>query len=266
MSKKYHRPLDTGSQHTSITSINRWVKKDKEWVRRKKLRRGQRSSYIGRMRFVTPTPESMPTFYLRMLLNVVKGPRSFEDFRRVDGVLHPTYKMACFALGLIEDDSEWDQALREAAMSKSAKRMRQLFVIILTACFPLQPQQLWRDHCVSMSEDFAHRRGGTGATVLPCDINQALLDIEKRLHDFPVSSLGSYGLESPAPTGEDETVRCREVQDALDFDITGERILAVKIKDSLNHEQRIVFEKIDTSAASDVGGFFYHGMWRFRDW
>ena len=96
---------------------------------------------------VSPTSVTMEVFYLRMLLHVTKGPRSFEDLRTVEGVLYPSYKAACFARGLIEDDSEWHEALKEAELFKSPEQMRQLFVVILTACFPLDPAKLLQDFC-----------------------------------------------------------------------------------------------------------------------
>ena len=51
--------------------------------------------------------------YLRLLLTVVRGPRSFEDLRTVDGVQYPTFKGACIALRLLEDDGEWIAMFRD---------------------------------------------------------------------------------------------------------------------------------------------------------
>jgi hypothetical protein len=42
-----------------------------------------------------------------MLLNIVKGPQSFKDIRTVNSVLYPTFKLACYALGLLDDEEEW---------------------------------------------------------------------------------------------------------------------------------------------------------------
>ncbi len=55
-------------------------------------------------------------YYLRMLLNYVKGATSYEHLRTVDGREHDTFKDACIAMGLLEDDNEWDQALEEAGV------------------------------------------------------------------------------------------------------------------------------------------------------
>jgi hypothetical protein len=37
----------------------------------------------------------------------IKGSKSFEDLRTVNGQVHPTFKAACLALGLLEDDNQW---------------------------------------------------------------------------------------------------------------------------------------------------------------
>ena len=104
---------------------------------------GGTAAYIGRMRFIPPTADAMDAYHLRMLLNVVVGPKKNSDLKMVDGEMCESYKRACFVRGLIEDDAEWDQCLTEATtMTAMPAQIRQLFVIILTSGFPLNPAQL----------------------------------------------------------------------------------------------------------------------------
>ncbi|XP_039969990.1 uncharacterized protein LOC120781834 [Bactrocera tryoni] len=56
----------------------------------------------------TVNPRQTECFYLRLLLVNVTGPLLFQDIRKVDGQQYPTYKDACLALGLLEDDNHWD--------------------------------------------------------------------------------------------------------------------------------------------------------------
>jgi hypothetical protein len=79
----------------------------KQWIMRK------RSFAIGRMYY---DPTSGERYYLRMLLNCVKGATSYEHLRTVDGRNHDTFKDACIAMGLLAYDNEWDQALEEASV------------------------------------------------------------------------------------------------------------------------------------------------------
>ncbi len=71
----------------------------------------KRGFAIGRMYYAHVT--SGERYYLRMLLNYVKGATSYEHLRTVDGRDHDTFKDACIAMGLLVDDNEWHQALEE---------------------------------------------------------------------------------------------------------------------------------------------------------
>ena len=84
------------------------------------------------MYFVHPTAGER--YYLRMLLNVVYGATSFENLQTVNGQLYGTFKEACAALGLLQNDKEWDQCLTEVAQIQSGKQLRNLFAILLLFC------------------------------------------------------------------------------------------------------------------------------------
>ncbi len=49
-----------------------------------------------------------------MLLNIICGVTSFESLCIVGEILYPSFKEACNALGLLQDDEEWNQCLKEA--------------------------------------------------------------------------------------------------------------------------------------------------------
>ncbi|GLT26173.1 hypothetical protein SLA2020_012580 [Shorea laevis] len=84
----------------------KFVWNGKEWTKRK------RGRTIGRITYAHPT--SGERYYLRILLNVVQRPRSYKEFKNVNGTQHTTFKQACYALGLISDDKEWNDAIDEA--------------------------------------------------------------------------------------------------------------------------------------------------------
>ncbi|XP_035844552.1 uncharacterized protein LOC110928801 [Helianthus annuus] len=84
-----------------------WHEKERVWEPHKGL-----FQTIGRIYYVSPTMGEK--YYLRMLLNVVRGPRGFKEIRTVDGVEHPTYMSACKALSLLGDDVEWVDAVHQA--------------------------------------------------------------------------------------------------------------------------------------------------------
>ncbi|XP_028757289.1 uncharacterized protein LOC114716449 [Neltuma alba] len=76
-----------------------YQKNKRQWKERKK------GFAVGRINHVSASVGEL--YYLRILLTKVKGPSSFEDIRTVDGVIHPTFRAACLALGLLDDDAEY---------------------------------------------------------------------------------------------------------------------------------------------------------------
>ncbi|XP_072073940.1 uncharacterized protein [Arachis hypogaea] len=69
-------------------------------------------SVIGRIFYVPP--RSGKSYYLRLLLNYVKGATSYEEIRTLDGVMYATFKDACYARGLLDNDKEYVDAIKEA--------------------------------------------------------------------------------------------------------------------------------------------------------
>ncbi|XP_024156320.1 ATP-dependent DNA helicase PIF2-like [Rosa chinensis] len=65
----------------------RWIGKHKTWEERQ-----TNQKVIGRI--YTVSPSEGEKFYLRVLLNHVRGPTSYEDLRTVDGISQPTFKKA----------------------------------------------------------------------------------------------------------------------------------------------------------------------------
>ncbi|KAM3281386.1 hypothetical protein P3S67_028407 [Capsicum chacoense] len=78
-----------------------------------------------------------------MLLNFVKGSTSFESIRTINRVSYKTYKEACYALGLLEDDKEWNDCLAKAACWASGNELRNLFITILIHCQLSDSAKLW---------------------------------------------------------------------------------------------------------------------------
>lgn len=67
--------------------------KEREW-------RPCKSGYsIGCLYFVAPWAGEL--HYLRILLYIIKGPKSLNDLKTIGGTVFPTFKYACYALGLI---------------------------------------------------------------------------------------------------------------------------------------------------------------------
>ncbi|XP_071718447.1 uncharacterized protein [Rutidosis leptorrhynchoides] len=85
-----------------------WQQDAKIWTRRK-----IGSGSVGRIHHVSPSSGEL--FYLRILLNKVRGPKSYEDIRTVNGKVYDTFKQACYEMGLLDDDQEYIDGIKEAS-------------------------------------------------------------------------------------------------------------------------------------------------------
>ncbi|GKF49656.1 ATP-dependent DNA helicase PIF1-like protein [Tanacetum coccineum] len=145
-----------------------WHEQSKLWKKRKQRK------CIGRI--VYSSPASGERYYLRMLLNVVRGVFGFEELMTVNKRVCATFKEACFEYGLLHDDKEWSHAIAEASLWALGPQLRDLFVTMLIFCDVSRPQKLWEESWQTLSEDilankqknfyFVYGPGGTGKTFL----------------------------------------------------------------------------------------------------
>ena len=93
-----------------------WNPKDKIWIQKKQKNQIERIIYIH--------PSSSELYYLRILLNVIKRSKSYDEIKIINSILHPTFRSACNTLGLLGDDGEWHEALNEASYWASSSELR----------------------------------------------------------------------------------------------------------------------------------------------
>jgi len=127
-----------------------WKANERRWSPRKL------GVSIGRIHFVPPGCGEK--FYLRMLLNHVKGPTSYDEIKIVANFKYNTFKEACFALGLLEDDKEFIHALNQAAQWGTANFLRRLFVALLVSNQFSQPDVVWEKTWEHLSDDVLSRQ------------------------------------------------------------------------------------------------------------
>jgi hypothetical protein len=111
----------------------------------------KRGFAIGHTYYAHPTLGEH--YYLRMLLNCVKGATSYEHLRTMDGTEHDTFKDACIAMGLLADDNEWHQALEETGVWALRRQLHDMFASMLMFCEVTNPRQLWDAHWEFLSDD-----------------------------------------------------------------------------------------------------------------
>ncbi|XP_042961368.1 uncharacterized protein LOC122296047 [Carya illinoinensis] len=127
-----------------------WDSQCRIWTPRKK-----KKTVIGRI--VTANPFEGERYYLRMLLNHIRGATSFEKLRTVNGVVLPMYREAATSHGLLNKDSSLEDCLEEACLYQIPSSLRHLFSTILVYCNPTNPKEFWERFEKEMSTDFLIR-------------------------------------------------------------------------------------------------------------
>ncbi|XP_013776442.1 uncharacterized protein LOC106461192 [Limulus polyphemus] len=133
-----------------------------------------------------------------MLLHELKGPRSFEVLRTVDGHVCATFREACCKRGMLEDDIQWDATLGEAVIYQSAKRLRDLFAILLKTCDVGSSLELWNKYKDDLPQKYKHQAQliNPHIDLVHTDeiYNRALIDIEDKIASMDGPQLPLFGL------------------------------------------------------------------------
>jgi hypothetical protein len=198
---------------------------------------------------------------MRILLNIVKGCKSFEDIKKVNGIIHPSYKSACYALGLLDDDSEWDDCIKEASHWASAHQMRQLFCTILLFCEVSDPGKLWESAWELLSEDIERRqRRILNFEALKLDAEQiknlTLIEIETLLRRGGKSLKDYEGIPLPDRNSL-QGLENRLIREELNYDRASLQIEKVELVAKLNPEQEKAYDAIVQSVSNKLGKLIF---------
>ncbi|KAK7315487.1 hypothetical protein VNO77_34037 [Canavalia gladiata] len=127
-----------------------WKQFDHEWTIRK------RGFSIGRLYFVPPGSGEL--YYLRLVLNRARGVQSYRDIRTVNDITYATFKDACYSLGLLDDDKEYIDAIKQASQWGIAFFLRKLFVTLLISNQIERPEIVWNSTCIYLSDNLLYRQ------------------------------------------------------------------------------------------------------------
>ena len=219
-----------------------WNNEKKGWKARK-----YNLQIIGRVHTVHPVAGDV--YYLRMLLyhEHCKGSKSFQDLRTVNGELKETYQEACRALGLLQDDNEWEEALTEASAIRMPTALRELFITIILFCNPSNPKELFEKHFMEWAEDFQANEYKKGRQLTESQIRTfVILDIKKRLQAWD-RDLNILGLKDPTKEEIEDIVYSTAeaypvlMQEELDFDVDVLKDLVNCRKEMFTESQKEVF-------------------------
>jgi hypothetical protein len=224
-----------------------WHKDTKTWTKRK------RGFSLGRMYFVPPTGGER--FYLRTLLTVVRGAKSFMDLRTFQGLEHPTFQDACRARGLLEDDGEWRLCLLEASQIQTGASLRQLFASMLLFCQISAPEDLWLQFQDDICDDLSIR--------VPNPTADRIRDFGLFLLNRILAESG-YSLESfpkmPLPSGDWSHLNGNYlITEQLNYDCDSELQSFQQLMQNIQTvpEQLHAYEQIVHAVVDGLGGVFF---------
>ncbi|XP_035842021.1 uncharacterized protein LOC110923632 [Helianthus annuus] len=230
-----------------------WNLKDRRWQVRKKYKT------VGRVHSVSIA--SGEPYYLRILLNKVRGPKSFEEIRTVNGQVFPTFKDACYAMGLLDDDNEYVEAIKEASFEAHCRYLRSLFATLLLTNTLSRPEFVWEKTWHLLGDDILFKR--RKETHIPDLIipehhlkNLILVEIENYL----ISNGSTLSKFSTMPYPDDDSLRQgtnRLINEELSHDPHELKSEFSILKESLTEEQLNVFNQIVNAVECQSGGLFF---------
>ncbi|XP_024011412.1 uncharacterized protein LOC112086673 [Eutrema salsugineum] len=97
--------------------------------------------------------EEGETYYLRLLLNIVISPTCFEDIRTVKGHHYDTFKEVCFVLGLLDDDKEYIETIKDANLRLSTEQVKNLCLAEIEMLLRTAGSSLTDFSCMSYPDD-----------------------------------------------------------------------------------------------------------------
>ncbi|XP_060676004.1 uncharacterized protein LOC125421033 [Ziziphus jujuba] len=217
-----------------------WSSQFKTWNIRK------RCDVVGRI--VNVNPFDHERYYLRLLLNHVRGATSFDDLKCVNGVQCLSYRDAALLHGRLESDNSFELCLEEAFLYQMPYSLRRLFATLLVYCSPSNPRDLWIKYEKALSDDFKYLNYSDRVkrSKVLGHINIILESMGKTLADY---DLLEFDIDDNDIHDDN-----REISEELSIVINDDDIACAQ---SLNIEQKYAYDQILDKVFSKVPGLFF---------
>ncbi|KAL7131766.1 hypothetical protein ABFS83_12G026400 [Erythranthe nasuta] len=227
---------------------------------------------IGRIANVPPGKGE--DYYLRLLLNIQRGCTCYEDIRKVFDIVYPTFRDACYVLGLLDDDKEYIDAIKEVNTWASGDYIRRLFAVMLLSNSLSRPEHVWQSCWLDLTEGIAYKQRLHKNPDLHISDeslkNYTLTKIEKILQSNDKSLQNYAPMPVPIEYSSEDTKNIL-VLDELDYDRFEMGRELQQCLASITDEQRKVYDVVMDAVTNDSGGMFFlygHGgtgktfLWR----
>ncbi|XP_074293619.1 uncharacterized protein LOC141620717 [Silene latifolia] len=189
------------------------------------------------------------------------GPKSYKDIRTVNGVPHTTFKEACYALGLLGDDKEYIDAIKEASYWGTGFYFRNLFATLLLTNSLVKPELVWEKTWKLLSDDILHRR----QTELR---NPDLQLTDEQLQTYALSEIESWLQRNGSTLRKFDNMPYPDVDilatcsnrlfaDELSYDKDALKKKDEVLTSSMTDEQKSIYRKIMYSVQNGQGGVYF---------
>ncbi|XP_022003285.1 uncharacterized protein LOC110900724 [Helianthus annuus] len=253
MEKNEQDPLARALIYVEFPTKFVWKQKERIWDKR----------IIGKtiVRIHCVNPSMGEAYFLRILLNKVVGPKSFEDICTVNGQVFPTFRDACYARGLLDDDKVYIEAIKEAYYTGSGYYLRNMFTTMLASNELSRPEHVWENTWEYLADGILYNCKKLlrieGLSLLEEQIrNLTLLEIERYLLRNNSSLTWFPSMLQP----DSESIYSadnRLIADELGYDVSATAIEFDNNLSRLTDEQHLVFDEIIQAVNSNASGLFF---------
>ena len=242
-----------------------WDKGSKEtspyWKRRERGKLDESSDHtsdaIGRINRITLNARQSELYYLQMLLHHKTGPTCHTDLKRVhinhEEVICDTFQEACLKLGLIDDDTEINRAMKDASTINFGDALINFFCSLLIWCQPMNPAQFWNDWKTELCTDKMKKKGLTEPSALI--VAEVLLCIKRRLQKEDLS-MEQFHLPQPDSRVIEAAEELTMLQEETHYNTESLKNVVQQEYQILNEGQKKVFTEVMDSVNNHRGKIF----------
>ena len=283
-----HEPLDR-----SITTLTAWFAYNSEradgrgylyhefpehYVYVRKVGWKPRKQQFSICRMWSASPFMGQRYYLRLLLTIVHGARSLEDLRTVDKIQHESFKGACIAWRLLEDDGKWIAMFSDARQFRTGRAFPHVFALALQHTTITHPLAIGQEFREGLCDDLAHLvmtgrvRVPVGGEDMGAGLahDYGLYHIQECLNEYG-RSLVEFGLPYLELNWRQRENRVEEngrMGEEMGYNMGEEQVLFDSMHKKLNEEQLASFNAIvaaveshkqDQQRQQPFCAFFLHG-------
>ncbi|KAL6580606.1 hypothetical protein OROMI_008630 [Orobanche minor] len=218
-----------------------WDEEHKLWAPR------SRRPNVGRL--VTVNPLEGERYYLRVLLNHVRAPTSFQFLRTFNNVVYETFRDAALARGLLQLDSDIHDTLEGACGYQMPYVLRRLFATILIHNSPADPKILWEEFRDYLSDDFQKDNASDVEIAYKLSLESIDLFLQSNGRSINEFSIVPYNIGASK-----EEIYARDYRNELEIQVSESDLHSTR---QLNDCQQVAFDEITAAINTGVGGAFF---------